>query len=275
MDKEVSGDQFSVRLDKASLVRGGRKIWQDLDVDIRPGEFIAVLGPNGAGKTTLLKVLLGRLPLSQGNVQVLGEAPTKGSPHIGYIPQQKSFDTDIPIRGRDLVQFGITGASYGLGKQPNDINQRVQEAITAVGAGTYADMPLGLLSGGEQQRLRVAQALVGEPDILLCDEPLLSLDIASQHVVTKLIDDYRRSHHASIIFVTHEVNPVLQYVDRILYLAGGHWLIDTPDAVLQSEKLSELYGSNVEVVRLKNRVLVLDAEGPAAGEAHHEHGAEI
>lgn len=250
----------TIHLKNALLRRDDRVLWNNLNLAIGAGEFIAVLGPNGAGKTSLLKVLLGLLPLSSGTLSILGSPAARGNVHIGYIPQQKGFDVDVPIRGRDLVQFGISGFRYGLGKSSPLLEHRIDEAIETVSATSYANMPLGLLSGGEQQRLRVAQALVGKPEILLCDEPLLSLDIASQKTVTKLIDDYRRKEQASVIFVTHEINPVLQYVDRILYLANGRWVIDKPNVVLQSKILSELYGTDIEVLRIKSRVLVFGTE---------------
>jgi zinc/manganese transport system ATP-binding protein len=261
--------EYTIQLHQARLTRDHRTLWDDLSIRVRPGEFITVLGPNGAGKTSLLKVLLGLVPLESGSVDILGKPARRGNTHIGYIPQQKSFDADIPIRGRDLVQLGATGYHYGM-REHGPIGQGyIDEAIKAVGADSYADMPLGLLSGGEQQRLRAAQALVGEPEILLCDEPLLSLDIASQQAITKLIDIYRKTNKASVIFVTHEINPVLPYVDRILYLANGRWLIDTPDKVMRSDTLSELYGTNVEVVRINGRILVLNGED---AELPHHHG---
>jgi zinc/manganese transport system ATP-binding protein len=214
------------------------------------------------------------LPLSSGSLTILGKAAARGNAHIGYIPQQRSFDSDTPIRGRDLVELGITGFTYGFGKKLRPLTeQRIDETIETVGAASYADMPLGLLSGGEQQRLRVAQALVGRPEILLCDEPLLSLDIASQQSVTRLIDEYRRKQRASVIFVTHEVNPILQYVDRILYLANGRWVIDKPSVVLQSKTLSKLYGAEIEVLKVKNRVIVLGAEDVEVNHAGHHRSA--
>lgn len=257
----------------ACIERDGRMLWKDLDIAVRAGEFIAVLGPNGAGKTTLLKILLGLLPLSSGDVTVLGSAPKSGNPYIGYIPQQKSFDGDIPIRGRDLVQLGVDGSHYGFGRPSPLAAARVDETIAAVGAMPYADMPLGLLSGGEQQRLRVAQALVGGPSILLCDEPLLSLDVASQQTITKLIDDYRYQAQASVVFVTHEINPILNYVDRVLYFADGQWAFDTPDTVLQSDVLSRLYGTSIEVIRTKGRVIVVGTD-EAGIHSDHSRGAQ-
>lgn len=264
-----------VQFKKASLKRSDRQLWKNLNAIIKPGEFIAVLGPNGAGKTSLLKVLLGLLPLSSGSVTIDGEPPQQGNPRIGYIPQQKSFDQYLPIRGRDLVQLGLNGHRFGLSGNRKAMLARVDQVIREVDASEYANVPIGLLSGGEQQRLRIAQALVGQPSLLLCDEPLLSLDLASQSTVTSLINDYRLSKEAAVIFVTHEINPILPWVDRILYMANGRWVIDTPRNVLQSSTLTRLYGTPVEVIRLHGRVLVVGADDVALAAAgdHHEHEA--
>jgi zinc/manganese transport system ATP-binding protein len=265
-----------IQLDGASLERGERRLWHGLDLTVKPGEFVAILGPNGAGKTSLLKVLLGLLPLSSGTASVSGQPPQRGNQQIGYIPQLKRFDDSLPIRGIDLVELGLNGYRFGVHNH-RKAAALVAQAITAVGAKSYATRPIGRLSGGEQQRLRIAQALVGQPDILLCDEPLLSLDLASQQGITARLDKYRQRNKAAILFVTHEVNPILPYVDRILYVANGRWVIDTPDRVLQSKTLTKLYGTPVEVLRIHGRVLVVGAEDEAltAAGAHHAHEKDI
>jgi zinc/manganese transport system ATP-binding protein len=274
-----------VELEHAAVQLGTRTLWSDLDLSLTSGEFLAVLGPNGTGKTTLLKVLLGLVPLSAGSVRVNGRAPREGNPDLGYIPQQQAFDRSLPIRGRDLVRFGADGHRWGFPVPftgaSRDIRRRVDAALRAVGATPYADAPVGLLSGGEQQRLRIAQALLGDPKVLLCDEPLLALDLASQRAVTRLIDDRRRQAGTPVVFVTHEINPVLPYVDRILYLVRGRWAVGTPEEILTSERLSALYGIEVDVVKVRDRYLVVSAEdelptepGAHAHHAHDEHHAD-
>jgi zinc/manganese transport system ATP-binding protein len=264
-----------VELEHATVRLGQRTLWSGLDLAVSDGEFIAVLGPNGTGKTTLLRVLLGLLPISEGVVRVNGKPPTRGNPDLGYIPQQQAFDRDLPIRGRDLVRFGVDGHRWGIPLRRGAANQRVDAALESVGATAYANAPIGLLSGGEQQRLRIAQALLGEPKVLLCDEPLLALDLASQRAVTRLIDDRRRSAGTPVLFVTHEINPVLPYVDRILYLVRGRWAVGTPSEILTSERLSDLYGIEVDVVKVRDRYLVVSAEDEMPTEpgahAHHDH----
>jgi len=249
-----------VRFDRAGLRFGDRVLWEDLTTTVGRGEFLAVLGPNGAGKTTLLKVLLGAEALSSGTVTVGGQPPGRARRRVGYVPQQRAFDPDLPIRGRDLVRFGLDGHRWGVSLPGRAAQRRVDAVLAAVGATGFADAPIGSCSGGEQQRLRIAQALLAQPDLLLCDEPLLSLDPGHQQVVTALVDGCRREVGTAVVFVTHEINPVLPYVDRILYLAGGGWRLGTPSEVLTTATLSDLYGSRVEVFRVENRVVVAGAE---------------
>jgi zinc/manganese transport system ATP-binding protein len=263
----------AVGFDHASLSIGGRTLWEDVLLAVPPGEFLAVLGPNGAGKTSLLRVLLGLQALTSGRVQIRGRAPRRGDVSIGYIPQQRAFDPDLPIRGRDLVAFGLDGHRWGFSLPNRVARRRVDDMLSLVGAERFADAPIGRLSGGEQQRLRIAQSLVGDPDLLLCDEPLLSLDLNSQQAIVELIATWHRARQATVIFVAHDVNPLLQAVDRMLLLAGGRWAVGRPDVVLTSETMSRLYGTPVDVLRVHGRVVVLGAEigghEPLLG--HHTH----
>ncbi|HTR71477.1 MAG TPA: ABC transporter ATP-binding protein [Mycobacteriales bacterium] len=261
-----------VHLHDAALRFGERTVWSGLDFDVAPGEFIAVLGPNGSGKTSLLKVLLGLQRLTSGVVEVLGSAPSRGNKMVGYVPQQKGFDRDLPLRGRDLVALGLDGHRWGIPLPSRARRGRVDAALADVGAQRYAKAAVGRLSGGEQQRLRMAQALLGDPGLLLCDEPLLSLDLHHQRVITELVDRRRREHGTAVLFVTHEVNPVLPLVDRVLYLAAGRWASGAPEEVLTSERLSALYGTTVEVVRVGGRFIVAgapDAVHAEPGGSHH------
>lgn len=273
----LASGSAAVRLEAARLSFGDRTLWQELDLTVAAGEFVAVLGPNGSGKTSLLKVLLGQLGLSAGTARIAGAPTRKGNPDIGYVPQQKTIDAGVQLRGVDLVGLGVDGHRWGLGLRSRvERKRKVAAAIADVGAERFAYAPLESMSGGEQQRLRVAQALVGDPKVLLCDEPLLSLDLANQRLVAELIDRRRRTHNTAVLFVTHEINPILPLVDRVLYLVDGKFRIGTPDEVMTSEVLSELYRTQVDVLRVRGRLVVvgtgdtMDALGAAGG---HCHGA--
>lgn len=267
----MAGAEPTIVLEAATLELGGRRIWSDLDVAVAPGELLAVLGPNGAGKSTLLKVLLGLLPLTAGRALVAGRPPRRGDHRIGYVPQQKGFDPSLPIRGRDLVRFGLDGHRRGLPWRSRARDAAVDAAIAAVGAQAYAHEPLGRLSGGEQQRLRVAQALVGDPGIVLCDEPLLSLDLNQQQVVSDLIARRCREHGASALFVTHDLNPILGPADRVLYLVDGRAAIGPPAEVMTSDRLTALYGTPIEVLDVHGRLVVVGAHDGATDDSHAHH----
>jgi zinc/manganese transport system ATP-binding protein len=261
----------AVSLRDATLGYGDRILWSGLNLDIERGEFIAVLGPNGSGKTSLLRVLLGLTSLSSGTATIAGEPPGRGNRHIGYIPQQRAIDA--PLRGRDLVGLGLDGHRWGTGaSRIRERRQRVDQALADVGAEAFAKAPISRLSGGEQQRLRVAQALVSDPEVLLCDEPLLSLDLANQRVVSTLIDRRRRVADTAVLFVTHEINPILPLVDRVLYLVDGRFRIGRPDEVMNSETLSELYRAKIDVVRVRGQIHVVGAQsGLCEDDTHHLH----
>ncbi len=262
----------ALRIHDAALRRGDRELWSGLNLEVAPGELIAVLGPSGSGKTTLLRAILGLEALSGGTIEALGAAVRgRGNRRIGYLPQARPLPRETSMRGRDLVALGVNGHRFGFPFSRRGDRERVDELIAAVGAGSFADEPIGILSGGEQQRLRVGQALADNPRLLLCDEPLTSLDLANQQAVVRLIDEHRRTG-AAVLLVTHDINPVLDKVDRILYLAGGRFTLGTPQDVLTSEVLSELYGAPVYVLRAGDRLVVVGA--PDAEDAHHHHDHE-
>jgi zinc/manganese transport system ATP-binding protein len=253
-----------VSLTDARLAFGERVLWEHLSLEIDAAEFIAVLGPNGSGKTSLLRVLAGQLPLTAGSVSINGQPVSAGSSRVGYIPQHRVVDRGVTLRGRDLVALGVDGHRWGLLAGPSARRRRditVDRVIGEVGAAHLATAPLGVMSGGELQRLRIAQALASDPTVLLCDEPLLNLDPASSQLVSELIDKRRREADTAVLFVTHEINPVLTYVDRVLYLVDGRFRIGTVDEVMTSENLSELYRTQVDVVRVRGQYVVVGNRG--------------
>jgi zinc/manganese transport system ATP-binding protein len=265
-------DEPAMCFDRATLAYGDRVVWSELSMTVPQGEFLAVLGPNGSGKTSLLRALLGLAPLAGGTLDVLGKPPRRGNPAIGYVPQHAGFDRDVPLRGRDLVGLGLDGHRWGFGRLSRADRLRVEEALDDVEARRYADAPIGRLSGGEQQRLRIAQALVGNPQLLLCDEPLASLDMRYQQEITELIGSWSRRRRGTVVFVTHDVNPVLNYASRVVFVVNGRWAAGKTDEVLTTETMSGLYEAPVEVLRVRGRIVVV-GEASGAGfdldEPHH------
>jgi zinc/manganese transport system ATP-binding protein len=253
----------------AGLSFGARELWRGLDLEVEPGEFLAVLGPNGTGKTSLLKAILGEQRLTSGSIDFLGQPVRHGDRRIGYIPQQKRIESGTPLRARDLVALGLNGQRWGLPISSRAERARVDELLAAVGATSFANSPVATLSGGEQQRVRVGQSIAADPALLLCDEPLLSLDLAHQRAVSELIDEQRRHSDTAVVFVTHDVNPILGLVDRVLYLARGAFRVGTPDEVLTSETLSDLYGTPVDVFRSRGRIVVVGSDD----DHHHADAA--
>ena len=252
-----------IQMEGAAVVLGGRTIWKGVELSVQPGEFLAILGPNGAGKSTLLKAILGLIPLSQGTISVLGHPARRGNAAIGYVPQRRHFDADVRVRGRSMVRLGLDGRNWGLPlpfiqrRKAQDAARRVEEAIDLVGAASYADRPIGELSGGEQQRLLIAQALVTRPRILALDEPLDSLDLRNQQGVAGVIRQISQETGAAVLLVAHDVNPILPAVDRVVYVANGQVAIGTPEEVITTATLSRLYATPIEVLRASDGRIVV------------------
>ncbi|HEX3690212.1 MAG TPA: metal ABC transporter ATP-binding protein [Solirubrobacteraceae bacterium] len=266
----------AVVLRGAAIRLNGRPILSDVSLTIGHGEFVAVLGPNGAGKSTLMRAILGLVPLTAGSVEVLGRPPQQARTRIGYLPQRQSFDAATRVRGLDLVTLGLDGARWGVpvALTPNarqrrrDERRRVNEVIALVGADAYADRAIGELSGGEQQRLLIATALVRRPRLLILDEPLDSLDLPNQAAVAGLIRRIASAEAVAVLLVAHDVNPLATYLDRVVYLAGGRALCGEVQEVITAETLSALYGTRIEVLRTSDGRLVVVGQP----EAPHHHG---
>lgn len=258
-----------LQIHNATLTIDGKQLWSGLNLDVAPGEFIAVIGSNGSGKTSLLKAILGQLKLDSGEIKLDGEPIGLGNSNIGYIPQQRALEEASDVLVSDLVRFGLAGHKLGFFLPSIKAKKKVIEALRCADAEDFASRSFGKLSGGEQQRVRIAQAIVSEPKLLLCDEPLSALDMQQQQIVSTLIKREAKEHETAVLFVTHDVNPVLDMVDRVLYLANGRFSIGSPDEVLTSEMLTKLYGTPVDVLRNQGRIVVVGAT------EHDHHPGEV
>ncbi|HEX5268098.1 MAG TPA: ABC transporter ATP-binding protein [Acidimicrobiales bacterium] len=272
-----AGPQEVISATRAAVALGGRRVWRDLDMQVDAGEFVAVLGPNGAGKSTLVKAVLGLLPLAAGTLTVLGDRPGRHNDAIGYLPQRRSFDAGLRVRGRDMVQLGLDGDRWGVPlpgrtgrRRRSEI--RVQQTIELVGAGPFADRPVGEVSGGEQQRLLIAQALVRQPRLLILDEPLDSLDLPNQAAVAALVAKVC-GEGVTVVMVAHDVNPILPYLDRVVYLGRGSAVSGAPAEVITSSTLTDLFSTPIEVLHASDGRLVVvgQPEPPAYHADRHTH----
>ncbi len=242
-------------------------VWQEAEFSIEKGQFVAVLGPNGAGKTTLFRLLLGLTQPIKGSLSVFGKTPTRGNPRIGYIPQRHPIDAETGIEALEIVRLGLYGNRFGI-SLAKDATDKAMAALKTVGAEDLAHRPLGALSGGELQRVFLAEALVGEPDLLLLDEPLANLDIRRESAFVQLINEVVRSRGVTVLLIAHNINPLLPVLDQVLYVANGQITNGKPAEVLTSEQLTKIYGIPVEVLKDSyGRIAIIGIEEPSH---HHE-----
>jgi zinc/manganese transport system ATP-binding protein len=267
----------AIAFDRVTIRLGPREILSGVSLAIAPGEFVGVLGPNGAGKTTMFRAILGLTPITAGAIRVLGAAPRRGSPAIGYVPQARRAAAQLGIVAREFLLSGLTGNRWGLPVATAADRTAVDAALARVGARDLADRPLSELSGGERQRLFVAQAIVGDPTLLLLDEPLISLDPAHQRAIVELVRDIARERNIAVLFSAHEVNPLLRAVDKVLYLGGSHAAIGSIEEVVNDRVLSALYHTDVRVIRTAGRIFVIAEDGALDAHDHdhdHDHAHE-
>lgn len=255
-------------LDNIKVSFGEHLVLKDVNINVYPGEFIGLIGANGAGKSTLLKVILGLLQPTNGNVIISSDKEKDVKHIIGYVPQKIFLDPNVPLRSRDLVALGLDGHKFGIAFPNKNKEKLVNEILEAVDAMRYANAPVGKLSGGEQQRLLIAQALLTDPKVLLLDEPLSNLDIKSAYEIINLVSRIGRERGIAVILVAHDMNPLLGAMDRVVYLADGNAVMGQVNEVFRSDVLSKLYGYQVEVLNVKGRIIVLGEQYSKVDDYH-------
>jgi zinc/manganese transport system ATP-binding protein len=261
----VAGHEI-LRVEEVSVSLSGRQILDSVTFGVGAGEFTGLIGSNGAGKTTLLRVILGLQRSTAGRVLVGGQPRSSRNRSMGYVPQKVLLDPDMPMRARDLVALGLDGHRFGVAIRSTRRAQTVEEMLHAVDAEGFADARVGNLSGGEQQRILIALALIARPEILLLDEPLANLDLRSAQEIVALLDRISTEQGIAVLLSAHEMNPLLPVMDRVVYLAGGRAASGTTDEVIRPDVLSRLYGHHVDVLHVRGRILVVAGpgeEGPA------------
>jgi zinc/manganese transport system ATP-binding protein len=259
-----------LRLENIGVRLAGRQILSGVSFSVAPGQFTGLIGPNGAGKTTLLRVILGLQQPTEGRVLLNGSPKTRqGGGLIGYVPQKLAIDQDMPLRARDVVGLGIDGNKFGFPLPSASRRRRITEALEAVGAESYADARIGELSGGEQQRVLIAHALIGRPRLLLLDEPLANLDLKSEQGIVSVLARLAHEQGIAVLISAHDLNPLLREIDTVVYVAGGRAAAGRTDEIIQSDVLSALYGSRVDVLHVNGRVLVIAGDEQQEPQAHH------
>ncbi len=253
-----------------SVSLSGRQILDDVSFAVGAGEFTGLIGPNGAGKTTLFRVILGLQRTAAGTVSVAGQRHARRNTSVGYVPQKVLLDPDMPMRARDLVALGADGHRFGIPVPSRARRDAVAEMLHAVDADRFADTRVGLLSGGEQQRVLIAQALISRPKLLLLDEPLANLDLRSSQEIISLLARIARQQQVAVLLSAHEMNPLLPVMDRVVYMAAGRAASGSAAEVIRGDVLSALYGYHVDVLHLHGRVLVVASPG---GEGDGEEAA--
>jgi zinc/manganese transport system ATP-binding protein len=261
-----------IDLDRATIAVGGRTVLSEISLSIGAGEFVGVLGPNGAGKTTLIRALLGLIQPSGGSVRVLGRPPQRGNSAIGYVPQVRTVLPDLRVRGFDVIASSMNGERWGLPILAAADRRMIKTTLAAVGAGDLAERPLAEMSGGERQRLLLAQALIGAPRLLLLDEPLISLDASNQELVIEFVRSFSRERGITVLFSAHELNQLLGFLDRVLYLGRGQAAFGTVEEVVTAPVLSRLYGTEIDVVHADGHIFVMSRGCNVEREVHLHEG---
>jgi len=262
-----------IELDGVTIALGGRDVLRNASMAIEGGEFIGVLGPNGSGKTTLMRAILGLIQPSAGMIRVFGRPPRRGDADIGYLPQVRTVLPDLRVRGLDFIASSVRGERWGVPSLSRADRRMIEATLAAVGALELAERSLADMSGGERQRLLLAQALLGEPRLLLLDEPLISLDHRYQEAVVELVRGFARERGITVLFSAHELNQLIGALDRVLYLGGGHAALGTVAEVVTAPVLSRLYGTPIDVVRADGHIFVLSHGRDVERADHlHDHG---
>jgi len=259
-----------IDLDSATIRVGARTVLSEISLSIGAGEFVGVLGPNGAGKTTLIRALLGLIQPSDGGIRVFGRSPQRGNPAIGYMPQVRTVLPDLRVHGFDVIASSVNGERWGLPTLAAADRRMIETTLAAVGAGDLAERPLAKMSGGERQRLLLAQALIGAPRLLLLDEPLISLDASNQELVIEFVRSFSRERGITVLFSAHELNQLLGFLDRVLYLGRGQAAFGTVEEVVTAPVLSRLYGTEIDVVHVDGHIFVM-SRGRNVERAVHLH----
>jgi ABC-type Mn2+/Zn2+ transport system ATPase subunit len=246
-----------ISFDHATLGYGRRVVLTDISFEIPAGDFLGLVGPNGAGKTTILRAILGSLEPFEGTVT------TAPGVRFGYVPQRDSVDYGFPLKVIDVVVMGRYDR-IGLLRRPSSFDRELGcHALDHVGIGHLADQPLNALSGGQKQRVLIARALVGQPNVLVLDEPTNGMDLVSTTQILGLVRELHERDNLTVLMVSHALNEVANYVDRIALVVERGFRIGTVAEIMTEETLTHMYGIPVDVDEMHgHRVVVARRTAP-------------
>ena len=261
-----------IEFNDAGVSRGVRTIWQHGSFCIPQGSVTAIVGTNGAGKTTMMKAELGLIPTTHGSITVLGRPAGAMNHRIGYVPQSYASDIESNITAEQSVLLGLTGTRFGIHPITREQKDKVQDALEFVGMRNKSKYRLSELSGGLRQRVAIAQALVSDPQLLMLDEPLANLDLASQRATVHVLAKLNHELGMTIQVVAHDLNMLLPILTGAVYLLDGHPHYAGMNEVLDSKLLTHLYGTTVQVITTPQGDMFVtpseDEPGDAAVDTH-------
>jgi zinc/manganese transport system ATP-binding protein len=248
----------ALQVEDVSVALGGRKVLDEVTFSLAPGSVTGLIGSNGSGKTTLFRTILG-FQKTQGAILLNGTPLSRKNNLLSYVPQKFVLDSDVPLRARDLVGLGIDSQRWGIPLPSKERTEKINRMLNAVGAEKFSNSRVGKLSGGEQQRVLIAHALISSPRLILLDEPLANLDLKSSHEVVGLLRKISKEFNVSVLVSAHEINALLPALDGVVYLAQGRAVEGRVDEVVRSDVLTQLYGHHVDVLNVHGRILVIAA----------------
>ncbi len=244
---------YAIEIRELFLTLGQRVILENVDLLVERGDFVGLIGPNGAGKTVLLKLIMGMIEPTSGSVLLLGKDPVISRSQVGYVPQFASFDRNFPITALEVVLMGLLGTRGAWARPSRADKDRGRLMLEQVSLSYVAHRQIGLLSGGELQRVLIARALANDPALVILDEPTASLDARVGSDLYELLA--KLAEQKTILMVSHDIGVISSYVKTIACL--NRTLHSHPHSEITGDMISKAYGCPVELIAhgLPHRVL--------------------
>ncbi|MDG4782237.1 metal ABC transporter ATP-binding protein [Micromonospora sp. WMMD961] len=252
---DVAVADAALRYTEVSVGYHGTPVLTDVNLELAPGQRLALVGPNGAGKSTLIKSILGLVPVLAGTCTVLGHTPAQARTGTGYVPQTDSLDADFPVTAAQVVMMGRY-RRIGWWRPARGADRRaVHEALDRLGLADRARTHFGVLSGGQRQRVLLARAIAAEPRLLLLDEPFNGVDAVSQQAILSVLRDLSAAG-TTLVLSTHDLTVAHEIADTVCVLNGRQWAVGPPDETLTADMLRRAYGGHAVELRDGRTVLV-------------------